>query len=73
MVRSELKYLIGAKIVILKCWVFGGKTSPFPTVRVFYVVRPIPMVQFRMEQDPEPTRQLGPVANTNQLPDNKCT
>jgi hypothetical protein len=28
MIRSELKYLIGAKIVDFKCRVFGGKTAP---------------------------------------------
>jgi hypothetical protein len=35
MIRSELKYLIGAKVVRLKCGVFGGKTGPIATVRVF--------------------------------------
>jgi len=33
--QSELKYLIGAKVVRLKCRVFGGKTGPIATVRVF--------------------------------------
>jgi hypothetical protein len=64
MIRSELKYLIGAKIVDLKCRVFGGKTAPFPTVRVFRVVRPVATVRFRVELNPEPTREFGPVANT---------
>jgi len=63
-IRSELKYLIGAKIVDLKCRVFAGKTGPFPTVRVFGVVRPVATVRFRVEPDPEPTRDFGPVANT---------
>jgi hypothetical protein len=35
MIRSQLKYLIGAKVGRLKCWVFGGKTGPMATVRVF--------------------------------------
>jgi len=35
MIRSQLKYLIGAKVVRLKCRVFGGKTGPMATVRVF--------------------------------------
>jgi len=35
MIRSEFKYLIGAKVVMLKCRVFGGKTGPIATVRVF--------------------------------------
>jgi len=64
MIRSELKYLIGAKIVDLKCRVFGGKTAPFPTVRVFRVVRPVATFRFRVESNPEPTREFGPVANT---------
>jgi len=67
MIRSELKYLIGAKIVDLKCRVFGGKTAPFPTVRVFRVVRPIAMVRFRVEPNPEPAREFGPVANPSQV------
>ena len=33
MIRSELKYLIGAKVVNLKCRVFAGKTGPIATVR----------------------------------------
>ena len=63
-IRSELKYLIGAKMVNFKCRVFGGKTAPFPMVRVFRVVRPMATVRVRVEPDPEPTRQFGPVANT---------
>jgi hypothetical protein len=64
MIRSELKYLIGAKIVDLKCWVFGGKTAPFPRVQVFHLVRPVATVRFHVEPNPEPTREFGPVANT---------
>jgi hypothetical protein len=64
MIRSELKYLIGAKIVNLKCRVFGGKTGPMAMVRVFGVVRPIATVQFRVEPYPESTREFGPIANT---------
>jgi hypothetical protein len=64
MIRSELQYLIGAKIVDLKCRVFGGKTAPCRTVRVFRVVRPIARVQFQVEPNPEPTREFGPVAIT---------
>ena len=67
MVQSELRYLIGAKIVNLKCLVSGGKTSPFPTALVFHVVRPVAMVRCRLEPDPEPTRQFGPVANTTHV------
>jgi hypothetical protein len=64
MIQSELKYLIGAKIVDLKYRVFGGKTAPFPTVRVFRVVRPVATVRFRVEPNPEPIREFGPDANT---------
>jgi hypothetical protein len=63
-IQSELKYLIGAKIVDLKCRVFCGKTAPFPTVWVFHVGRPVETVQFRVEPNPEPTREFGPVGNT---------
>ena len=64
MIQSELKYLIGARIVNLKCRVFGGKTGPFPMVWVFRVVRPVATVRFRVEPYLEPTREFGPVANT---------
>jgi hypothetical protein len=64
MIRSELKYLIEAKIGNLKCRVFDGKTGPFPMVRVFHEVRPVATVGFRVEPYPEPTREFGPVANT---------
>jgi len=64
MIRSELKYLIGGIVVMLKCRVFGGETGPFPVGRVFRVVRPVATVQFRVEPQPEPTREFGPVANT---------
>jgi hypothetical protein len=46
-----------------KCRVFGGKTGPFPMVQVFRVVRPVAMVQFRVEPYLEPTRKVGPLAN----------
>jgi hypothetical protein len=49
---------------MFKCRVFGGKTGPFPVGRVFRVVRPVATVRFRVEPDPEPTREFGPVANT---------
>jgi hypothetical protein len=65
MIRSELEYLIAAKIVDLKCRVFGGKTAPFPSVRVFRMVIPVATVRFRVEPNPESTREFGPVANTN--------
>jgi len=64
MVRSGLKYLLEAQILNLKCQVFGGKTGPFPMVQVVQVVRPVTMIRFRVEQDPEPTQEFGPVAIT---------
>jgi hypothetical protein len=62
-IRLELKYSIGAKMVNLKCWVLGGKTAPFTMVRVFRVLKHVATVQVRVEPDPELTRLLGPVAN----------
>jgi len=63
-IRSELKYLVGPKIVNLKCQLFGGKTSALLMVQVCRVVRPVAMVWFQVELDPEPTQHFGPVANT---------
>jgi hypothetical protein len=63
--RSELKYLIGGQVVMLKCRVFEVKTGPFPVGRVFRGVRPVATVRFRVEPEPEPTREIGPVANTS--------
>jgi len=65
MIRSELKYLIGARIVHMKCRVFVGKTAPFPTVRVLSVVRPVATVRFWVEPNPELTGEFGPIANTS--------
>jgi len=64
MIRSELKYLIGGKVVLLKCRVFVGKTCPFPIGQVFHVVEPVAKVRFRVEPEPELTRESGHVANT---------
>jgi len=64
MIRSELKYLIGGKVVVLKCRVFSSKTGPFPMCRVFLVVRPVATVRVRVEPEPDPTSEFGPVANT---------
>ena len=64
MIQSELKYLIGGKVVMLKCQVFGGKTCPFPVGRVFCVVRTVATVGFQVKLEPEPTWEVGPVANT---------
>jgi hypothetical protein len=63
-IRAELTYLIGAKIVNWKCRGFDGKTGPFQMVRVFRVVRPIATFKFLVEPDPEPTWQFGPVTYT---------
>jgi len=63
-IRSELKYLIGWKMPGLPGPGFPVETGPKATVRVFPVVRPVETVRFRVEPDPEPTREIGPVANT---------
>jgi len=47
---SELRYLMGAKIVDLKCREFGGN--------------PLLRSGSWSEPDPEPNREFGPVANT---------
>ena len=51
MIRSELKYLIGGKVVMLKCWVLCGN--------------PLQQLGSGLEPDPEPNREFGTVANTN--------
>jgi len=48
---------------MLKCRVFGGTTGPFPVGRVFRVVRTVATVRLRMEPEPQPTREFGPIAN----------
>jgi len=65
--QSELKYLIGGKGVMLKCLAVGGKTGPFWMGRGVPVVTPITMIRFRVELDPEATREFGAVANTHCL------
>jgi len=64
MIRSELKYLIGGKVVMLKYRVFDGQTGPFLVGQVFRMVRPVATVRFRVEPKPELTREFEPVANT---------
>jgi len=49
-IRSELRYLIGATIVDLKCQGFGEN--------------PLQRSGSGLEPDPEPNRGIGPVANT---------
>jgi hypothetical protein len=73
MIRSELKYLIGGKVGMLKWRVCGAKTGPFPEHRVFHAVRPISTVQMQVELEPEPTRHFGPVGNHCLVPVTKYT
>jgi hypothetical protein len=40
--HSELKYLIEAKVVRLKCWDFGGKTGPDAKGRVVHQQKTFP-------------------------------
>jgi hypothetical protein len=63
-IRSELKRLFVSKMLTIKCRVCGGKTGPFPTVQVVGGVRQVATIRFRVERDPELTREFGPVANT---------
>jgi len=67
MIRLELKSLIGGKVVMLKCRVFGGKTGPFPEGRVVRVVGTVGTVRFRVEPEPELTREFGSGGNPNQV------
>ena len=53
MIRSELQYLIGGQVVMLKCRVVCGN--------------PLQRFGSGLEPDPEPIREFGPVANT--IPD----
>jgi len=67
-IQSELNNLIEVKTVTVNCRVFGGQTGPFPTVRVFRVVRPVATVRFWVELYPEPTGEFWPIPNTNRPP-----
>ena len=51
MIRSELKYLIGEKVVMLKCQVLCGN--------------PLQRFGSGLEPDPEPNWECGPVANAS--------
>ena len=51
MIRSELKYLIGGRVAMLKCQVLCGN--------------PLQRFGSGLETDPEPNQELGPVANTS--------
>jgi hypothetical protein len=68
MIRLEPKYLIEGKVVMLKCRVFGGETSPFRMGHVCRMVRHIAMVSIGVEAQPEPTLEFGSVANTWNIP-----
>jgi hypothetical protein len=63
MIPSELIYLLGGKIISLKCRDLGGVTGSIPTFRDFCVVRPVAMVPCPVEPDREPTWQFVPGAN----------
>jgi hypothetical protein len=48
-IQSELKYLIGAEVVRLKCWGFGGKTGLNAMVWGFGVVKLVARVWCRSQ------------------------
>jgi len=50
MIQSELKYLIGGKVVMLKCPVLCGN--------------PLQRFGSGLEPDPEPNQEFGPLGNT---------
>jgi len=64
-IRSELRYFIGAKLMMLKCRVFGGKTGPIATVRVFVWKDLFQRFGSQSELQPEWTRRFGTVPNTS--------
>jgi hypothetical protein len=63
MIRSELKYFIGAQVVRWKCRVFVGKTGKCPMVQDFWVGKPIATVQVWVEPELEPARAVGNCVN----------
>jgi len=63
-IQSELKYSIGAKVVRLKCQVFGGKTGPIAPVRVFVWWNQLQWSGSRLEPDLQPNQTIGSTANT---------
>jgi hypothetical protein len=63
-IQSELKFLIGAKVVMLICRVFGGKTGLIAIVQVFVWYDRLQLFGSGSEPDLEPTQEFGTVANT---------
>jgi len=61
---SELRYLIGARVVMSKCRVVSGKTGPIATVRLVVWWYLLQQSGFGLEPHPELTREFGTVANT---------
>jgi len=58
-IQSELNYLIVAKVVMFKCRVFGGKTGPVATVRVFVWYSPLQRFGSGSNPNPEPLLTLA--------------
>jgi len=53
-IRSERKYSILAKVVMLKCRVFGGKIGPIATVQVFVWLSPLQRFSSSSNHNPKP-------------------
>jgi hypothetical protein len=71
-IRSELKYSIGAQLVKLKFRDFGVKTSQIPTVQVFMSYDQLQQFGSRSEPVREPTLQFGTVDNTTRSIQTNC-
>jgi len=61
MIWSELRYIIGAKIVNSKCQVLCGNASPFQMVWVLRLVIPVATVWFRRNWNQNWPRKLDPL------------
>jgi hypothetical protein len=62
--KSELKYILGPKVVMLKYHVVGGKTGPFTKVRVFVWQSPLQWFISGLNPNPEPFWWVGTIADT---------
>jgi hypothetical protein len=63
-IQSELRYLIGAQVVRLKCQVVGGKPAQWQRSRFLGWYNELPRSGSGYEPDPPPSRDLPPIANT---------
>jgi hypothetical protein len=65
-IRSELRYLIRAKVVRFRCRVFCSKTGPITTVQVFMWLNPLQRSGPGLDPDSEPNREFGSIAKSRE-------